>query len=199
MTLPEYFGTHAEIFHKDNLIYSPAWEVVEDWIPTYGSADLTWSNLLSVAADTAFFLVFDASLDLDGDGFSDHREYFITGTDPAFFDSPNADGDDLPDFWELKLFGDIWTQDGYDDSDADTLLNREELVWLTGQPAILYSDPSRADSDLDELRDDAELLFGTCRMDWDSDNDALSDGEELLVRKTDPNNPDTDIPLITFD
>ena len=48
------------------------------------------------------------------------------------------------------------------------------------------------DSDDDYLLDDIEVQIGTDPFLADTDNDGLSDNEELMEHKTDPINPDTD-------
>jgi len=48
------------------------------------------------------------------------------------------------------------------------------------------------DSDADGLNDQEERLYGTDLLKVDTDNDGLTDYQEVKVFKTDPNNPDTD-------
>lgn len=55
---------------------------------------------------------------------------------------------------------------------------------------ILFGEP--VDLDGDGLDDIDETSIGTDAKNWDSDSDGLSDGDEVLVWKTNPNNPDTD-------
>ena len=75
-----------------------------------------------------------------------------------FFDS---DGDDLPDWWELKSFGDLAAS-------------------------------STQDPDTDGLNNLGEYLAGTIPTDSDTDQDGLSDGDEINVDGTDPLSADTD-------
>ncbi len=49
-----------------------------------------------------------------------------------------------------------------------------------------------ADSDGDGLKDDREKELGIDPNNWDSDSDDLSDGEEVLIWRTNPKNSDTD-------
>ena len=48
------------------------------------------------------------------------------------------------------------------------------------------------DADLDGLGNAAEVAAGTLFDDADSDDDGLSDGDEVILYATDPQNPDTD-------
>ncbi len=197
LTLPDHFGSYAEVFGRESLLHGQ-WQVVDGWIPTYGTTKL--ELVISTESNNTYFVIgSDATIDSDMDGYSDWMERYVTFTDPNVFDSPNEDGDDLPDFWELKLFGSIWTQDGFDDSDGDSLLNNQELVWLPGNIILMFSDPSLADTDGDGLDDGEEVnIYHTDPLLADSDGDGLDDALELLVLRTDPNNPDTLPPVINF-
>ncbi len=74
---------------------------------------------------------------------------------------------------------------GQEDSDGDGLVNSREIE--------LGTDPTKADTDGDELSDGSEVnQFGTNPLNPDSDGDGLSDGEEVIRRNTNPLNPDTD-------
>ena len=54
----------------------------------------------------------------------------------------------------------------------------------------LFGEP--IDKDGDGLDDTKEVELGTDPNNWDTDGDELSDGDEVLVWKTNPLNPDTD-------
>lgn len=56
--------------------------------------------------------------------------------------------------------------------------------------AILFGQP--LDTDADGLTDSREQELGTDADNWDSDSDQLSDGDEVIIWKTDPLDPDTD-------
>jgi flavodoxin len=198
MQLPDYFGAYAEVYGRTNLVVGD-WIVADGWIPTYGSSELTWNDVVRTNVNNYFYMIFDATMDYDGDGYSDWYEYYISGTDDEVYDSPNEDGDDLPDFWELKLFGDILTQDGDDDSDGDGLSNNEELVWYDDNTVVMYSDPSLYDTDGEGLGDGTELEENTDPLLADTDSDTRDDALELLTLRTDPNNPDIASPVVTLD
>ncbi len=61
------------------------------------------------------------------------------------------------------------------------------------QPSVVDTQPEVAvDTDKDGLLDSEERLYGTDITKADTDNDGLTDRDEVKVFKTDPNNPDTD-------
>ena len=82
----------------------------------------------------------------------------------------DSDNDMLPDFWELRYFGDLSALPG-DNGDGDQLTNAQELE--------AGSDPTEADTDMDDLDDHEEVAAGTDPADPDSDDDLLGDGEEI--------------------
>lgn len=55
---------------------------------------------------------------------------------------------------------------------------------------VLFGEP--IDKDADGLDDEKESQAGTDPNNWDTDNDQLGDGDELLIWKTNPLNPDSD-------
>jgi hypothetical protein len=196
LQLPEDFGTYAEVFGCSSLS-SGEWNVVDSWIPTYGSAELTWNDAVSTNMNSFFYIISDAMLDFDGDGYSDSREHYVSRTDPAVFDDADADGDGIHDFWEIKLFGNIWMQDGNDDSDGDGLLNNQELARLGDNTIRMYSDPSLYDTDGEGLDDFTELRMQTDPLSVDTDSDGYDDAFEVLGSPpTDPNNPDIVTPVL---
>ena len=196
LRLPEWFGAYAEIYHRDDLL-SEEWQIAHGWLPTLGAAELTWQDIVRPDAPQHFYAVFDATLDLDGDGFSDYREHYITGTDPTTFDSYNEDGDWMHDWYEIKLFGNL-DQDGSMDFDGDGLINAEEISWLGDELIVLYSDPTLIDSDGDGLADPVEIEWQTDRFNPDTDGDGHSDFFEVIRLHTDPHNPDITAPTFTL-
>mgnify|MGYP001558232854 CR=1 FL=1 len=56
--------------------------------------------------------------------------------------------------------------------------------------SVLFGEP--IDTDSDNLTDSREKELGTNPNDFDTDNDEVSDGDEVLVWKSDPLKPDTD-------
>lgn len=198
MQLPDYFGDYAEVFGRTNLL-AGQWNVVDSWIPTYGTPVLTWDDVVRTNVNTFFYMIYDATIDCDGDGYSDWREHYISLTDPETFDYADEDGDGMHDYWEIKLFGNIWTQDGDDDSDGDGLPNNQELVWLAANTIQMVSDPSLYDTDGEGLDDFTELQKQTNPLSVDTDSDGRDDAFEVLGSPpTDPNNPDIIAPVLVL-
>ena len=119
-----------------------------------------------VGTSTTGFIIYDAnSPDTDGDGLPDSLE-LILGLDPGLIDS---DGDGIPD--------------GLEDFDGDMVGNAMEIA--------LGLDPTNPDSNgngipdglEDEDRDGlglaAEVAAGTSRTSYDTDGDGYPDGTEL--------------------
>ena len=198
MTLPDSFGAYAEIYGCTNLL-TRQWSILDGWIPNYGSTPLTWNDAARTNVHTFFYMIHDATLDADGDGYSNRRELYISQTDPESFNYADEEGDGMHDFWEIKLFGNIWTQDGYDDSDGDGLLNHQELIWSDANIIKMVSDPSLYDTDGEGLNDFTEIQKQTDPLSPDSDADGLNDAFEVLGSPpTDPNNPDILAPIVVL-
>lgn len=200
ISIPAGFGHmgHIETFAKDNLLL-PGWSLADDWIPTYGSETVYWIDPVSSNKMQRFYLVSDGA-DTDGDGHSDRYEAWVGGTASNAFNSVNVDDDDLHDWLEMKVFGNL-SQTGANDFDSDGLLNNEELIVVSvDQPAIMISNPALADSDGDGLNDFQERrVWNTDAMDPDTDNDGREDAAEVLGSPaTDPNNSDTVSPTVVF-
>ena len=104
------------------------------------------------------------SFDSDGDGASDGIE-----------GGASAPGATLADF-DLSSAGDVPAAAGNDGELNDDVITN-------------ICDP---DADGDGLLDGEEIGKGVDHLDWDDDDDGLSDFEELITYFTDPNNSDTD-------
>ena len=99
----------------------------------------------------------------------------------------DSDDDGLPDQWELDNFGDL--SRGPDDDDdtptPDGLTNLEEYNAKT--------DPLDADSDNDTLTDSEEVnTYGSDPNLEDTDGDTLNDADEVNIHNSDPSLTDTD-------
>lgn len=122
-------------------------------------------------------------MDSDEDGLSDWDEVNIYGTDP---NNPDTDEDGFPDGYEVYTLGtDPLTTDtiGNDDFDNDGLTNAQEFEYGT--------DPFSEDTDEDGISDYDEIfIYGTDPLNPDSDGDGISDSDEMKL-ELDPNNPTT--------
>lgn len=141
----------------------------------------------------------DHQLDPDQDTLSNREEY-TAGTDPQVADtdgdglrddlevrtlqsnprSPDTDADGLPDQWEYSMGTDLLLQDAELDPDQDQLTHLEEFQY--------GSHPFLADSDQDGVSDYDELmLYHTDPVAYDTDLDGLSDTLEIArTTVTDP-------------
>jgi len=102
--------------------------------------------------------------------------------DEAVVPPADADGDGLPDEWELSVFNNL-NETGQTDPDNDQLSNAEEFE--------LGTDPTDPDTDDDGLEDGAEIAAQTGPKVPDSDSDGLLDGDEV-ARGTNPLSNDSD-------
>ncbi|MDF7807914.1 hypothetical protein P4E94_10735 [Pontiellaceae bacterium B12219] len=199
INIPTNFGgEHVEIFSKDNLLYSPGWDISKSWLPTFGNTNVAWTDPGSENKDVRYYIISDADADTDGDGYSNLRELIFetNGNGPGTFDFIDSDGDGMHDWYEIKLFGNL-LQDGTDDYDHDDLKNNEEMVYNSNTASIVWnSDPSLADTDGDLMDDYLETVIYTFLNplnpdDRDYDKDGLSNFQEH-IGTTDLNNWDTD-------
>jgi PKD repeat protein len=109
-----------------------------------------------------------------------------TGTDPH---DPDTDDDGLTDGWEVE--NGLDPNDGTGDNGAEGDLDGDGLTNI--EEYNNNTDPNDADSDDDGLTDGEEVnTYGTDPNDVDSDDDGLTDDEEVHTHSTDPNDPDSD-------
>ena len=105
----------------------------------------------------------------------------------------DSDSDGLPDIFETMFGTDINDVD----SDDDGLTDYQE-VYITGTDPTVYDSVTEgvsdadADSDNDGLSNIYEIEIDTDPQNNDTDNDSLSDYDELYSYGTDPLNPDSD-------
>lgn len=105
----------------------------------------------------------------------------------------DTDDDGVPDYLETGLGLDI----NKADTDDDGLTDYEEM-FLTGTDPMVYDSvkkdvsDSNADSDGDGLSNKKEIELGTDPVFEDTDDDGLSDGEEVNTYNTNPLKADTD-------
>lgn len=106
----------------------------------------------------------------------------------------DSDGDGLPDFWELKYFGNL-ERDGSGHFDADGLTDLQEYQ--------LSSNPTSVDTDGDGMKDGWEVAHGFNLIDpsdasGDDDGDGWTNMEEFLAG-TDPGIPNTTLPVVSIE
>ena len=125
--------------------------------------------------------------DSDNDGLSDYVEIQFTETSPHKADT---DGDGLSDYFEAYLSGtdqNVADENTSVDSDGDGLTLLQESEYNTN--------PYATDTDNDGLSDyDEVITYGTDPLNIDSDYDGLTDKEEVIDLKEhglDPNNAAT--------
>ncbi len=150
----------------------------------------TYEYSLPESFDTLFFKVAVTNDDKSAESIP----FKVTKSDNAIsVELLDSDEDGLPDVYEV-FFG---TDLSIADTDNDGLTDYQE-VYNTGTDPIKYDSVSvgisdyDADSDNDGLSNGNELLQGTDAQNRDSDNDGLNDGEEINIYETDPLVSDSD-------
>lgn len=132
-----------------------------------------------------------ADPDSDDDGLADGQEVDVYHTSPLLADT---DGDTMPDKWEVENGLDPLKDDADQDPDADNLTNLREYRGVDGNPATPddATDPLNPDSDEDLLSDGQEVnTYHTDPNDADSDDDQARDGDEVGFG-SDPLDDDSD-------
>ncbi len=118
-------------------------------------------------------LIDDGGLDSDNDG-ATNRDEEAAGTDPQSWDT---DFDGMPDGWEIESGLDPLVDDAALNPDGDMFTNLTAFVNLQEYLQISNNAPYFASTNPNKA---------------DSDDDGLSDTEEIELYLTDPNNADTD-------
>ncbi len=101
--------------------------------------------------------------------------------------SVDTDGDNLPDLYEIDIFG---TDPEDSDSDNDGFSDLTELMWGYNPTALGTSIDQDQDGDL--LSDASEVLWGTSVTDPDFDDDGYEDGTETRHNYSPLGRADTD-------
>ncbi|MHA1223520.1 MAG: right-handed parallel beta-helix repeat-containing protein [Candidatus Heimdallarchaeaceae archaeon] len=142
----------------------------------------TDGDLLLDGEEVLVYLTDPLKKDSDGDGLKDGEEVYIYHTDPL---APDTDLDGLLDGKEIFIFG---TNATNKDTDDDLIPDGWEVA--NGLNPLVND--SYLDQDNDTLSNLEEYQYNSNPFSYDSDNDGLSDGEEVKKYNTNPNNPDTD-------
>ncbi len=111
---------------------------------------------------------------MDSDGLDDDVEVGL-GTNPHYGDTDgDGIGDNNDNNWYDALIADVdgdGLYDGYEDANKNG-------VWQSGSP-YFETNAEDGDTDDDGISDGDELTFGTLPLDTDTDNDGLWDGLEV--------------------
>ena len=159
ITMPLDCGPYVEIFQKQNLIYPQLWDVAVNKMAVTGGVETIWADPASSNAATMFYIVGDTSAGIDdGDGYSELRERYVTGTDPTVFNHVDTDGDGLHDWYETMLFGNL-SQAGSGDFDGDGLANDQEMILQSNSVEVICN-PAEFDTDGDGTDDGTEVAQG---------------------------------------
>ncbi len=117
------------------------------------------------------------------------RQYLLGESDEFLYEKVHdSDNDNLSDWEENNTYG---TDFQVPDTDEDSISDGYEVLILGTDP-LTPNDFQNTDSDGDGLSDAEEYEFGTETLIEDTDDDDLSDYDELYTYNTDPINPDTD-------
>lgn len=191
--LTEYVNTNIQLEDQDNDDLPDIKEIIYGTNVTNPDTDGDgmpdgWEvrNLLNPNSPT------NAYEDPDRDGLSNLEEY-LHNTDPNNWDT---DGDGILDEWEIRYGLDpLNPRDASQDIDKDNLTNLEEYKILGRNYTIEglikkyteYTNIYSNDTDNDGLTDWEEIcVTNTLPYSWDSDGDGLPDGWEIL-NGLDPN------------
>jgi len=146
------------------------------------------------------------SIDSDSDGLTDYDEYHVYSTNPNNGDS---DGDSLPDGYEVNILNSNPTiTDKDNDSDGKFDFedcNDNDFDMAPGTPEKLDGKDNDCDDEIDEdfkiIDTDGDLIldydeyhnFSTSALLFDTDQDGLDDGTEILIKNSNPLSADLDL------
>jgi len=150
---------------------------------------------LNDSAEVSFYSTNNTDFDTDKDGLLDGFEIQY-GTDPL---DPDEDDDEIPDGKKydydndtISDYDEIYTYHTYIalvDSDTDGLPDPWEIAHRNTNPCVM---DALEDPDNDNLTNLEELIYSANPDTNDTDNDGLSDYDEVFIYGTLPNSKDTD-------
>jgi hypothetical protein len=156
------------------------------WYENLGGLDFGSQQVITTSAVLASCVY---ASDIDGDGDADVLSASTADDKIAWYE--NLGGGIFGGQQVITTAADsawfVYAADLDGDGDEDVLsasYNDDEIA--------CYENLSVLDADFDGLSDFSELSYGTDPFDQDTDDDGLSDGEEVLTFSTDPLNVDTD-------
>ncbi|MEW6536668.1 MAG: right-handed parallel beta-helix repeat-containing protein [Candidatus Auribacterota bacterium] len=191
-TMGIYGGEYA-IIDTDNDGIPDEWEI-RYYLNTNAQDDAVDSDNDGLTNYQEFFYKLNPQdNDSDNDGLPDN-EIIVYGTSPYYCDS---DFDTLSDYEEVMIHH---TNPLSPDSDGDGLSDYTEINGWTNGQGTFYTSPNDPDSDDDKLNDGAEKSNNANPFITDTDNDGLSDYNEVTARAyigyiyytSDPSVADTD-------
>ncbi len=175
-------GTFDVQMSDDNCIYNS--------IGTVNDAD-SFNFIISEDFDKKYIKVVETTYYGE---ISESIPFIVVKSDYGYtIDFLDSDSDGLNDIFELEIGTDI----NNPDSDEDGLTDYQE-VYLTGTDPTKYDSvieglcDADVDSDEDGLANIYEIENGTDPLSKDTDNDGLTDYEEIFIYNTNPVIPDTD-------
>jgi Zn-dependent metalloprotease len=130
--------------------------------------------------------VIDSAYDLNYDFLKVDTAFKAVGIDCGTLPFYDMDGDGMDDNWEISYgLDNTDPSDAALDNDSDALSNLQEFTFNTN--------PLLADTDDDGLSDYQEVMTHNTNPNLsDSDGDGLTDGYEVNTSSTNPNNVDSD-------
>ena len=118
-----------------------------------------------------------------------YNSFIRTTPEDTIFITPPADELIFPEEDELPILEEVEDAIVVVPEDLEEDLE-EDLGQDILDEQILFGEP--IDTDGDGLDDEREIEIGIDPNNWDTDGDELSDGDEVIIWKTEPLNPDTD-------
>lgn len=188
---PQYFATDAEV---REVVQKLKAYIEENQVTNNLLADTDGDNLRD-SDEQKFFRTKIDNDDTDNDNLSDYQEIVFFQTNPLLADTDNDGIDDAIELQQHK------TNPLLADTDGDNFTDKVELAEKTNpldpnskpdiktwakEFGISLTDNSDNDTDGDGLSDRLEAKYNTDPTNPDTDNDNISDGDEIYLFKSNP-------------